>query len=76
MNRVFKNFLNTFVIIFTVDILVYSKIKKKHEWKQQLYTKFSNCEFWLLEVVILVHVITKEGIFVDATRVEAVMKMP
>ena len=30
MNRVFKNFLNTFVIIFTVDILIYSKIEKKH----------------------------------------------
>ena len=29
MNRVFKNLLSTPVIIFTVDILIYSKIEKK-----------------------------------------------
>ena len=31
MNRVFKNFLDTFVIVFIDDILVYSKTKAEHE---------------------------------------------
>ena len=56
-NRVFKDFFNTFVIIFINDILVYSKIKAKHEnhlhqvleifRANKLYAKFSKCEFLL-----------------------------
>ena len=30
MNMVFKNFLDTFVIVFIDDILVYSKTKAEH----------------------------------------------
>lgn len=55
MNKVFKEFLDTFVIVFINDILVYSKTKKKHEkhlrkvWEtlqsNKLYAKFSKCEF-------------------------------
>ena len=31
MNRVFKDFFDTFVIVFVDDILVYSKTKAEHE---------------------------------------------
>ena len=31
MNRVFKDFLDTFLIVFTNDILLYSKKKTEHE---------------------------------------------
>ena len=51
MNRVSKDFLDTFVIIFIDDILIYSKTKKEHETHlkmvltrlrtDQLYAKFS-----------------------------------
>jgi len=57
MNRVFKSFLDHFVIVFIDDILVYSKSKKEHEQhlrlalqtlkEHKLYAKFSKCEFWL-----------------------------
>ncbi|KAA0039471.1 pol protein [Cucumis melo var. makuwa] len=51
MNRVFRDFLDTFVIVFIDDILVYSKIEAEHEehlriiletlQANKLYTKFS-----------------------------------
>lgn len=57
MNRVFKDFLDTFIIVFIDDILVYSKTEAEHEEHLQkvletrrshkLYAKFSKCEFWL-----------------------------
>nr|GEV55300.1 retrotransposon protein, putative, Ty3-gypsy subclass [Tanacetum cinerariifolium] len=57
MNRVCKPYLDRFVIVFINDILVYSKSRKEHEGhlklflcllkKEELYAKFSKCEFWL-----------------------------
>ena len=86
MNMVFKEFLDTFVIVFIDDILVYSKSKAKYEEHvkkvltvlraQQLYTKCSKCEFWLSEVAFLGHVVSSKGIIVDPAKEEAVMKWP
>ena len=60
MNRIFKPFLDHFVIIFINDILMYSKSWKEHEQHlqivlqtlrdYQLYAKFSKYEFWLDKV--------------------------
>ncbi|GKF13849.1 retrotransposon protein, putative, ty3-gypsy subclass [Tanacetum coccineum] len=57
MNRMFKPYLDRFVIVFIDDILIYSKSRKEHEGhlklilrllkKEELYAKFSKCEFWL-----------------------------
>ena len=63
MNRIFKPYLDLFVIVFIDDILVYSKSKKEHEEnlrivlemlrEKKLYAKFSKCEFWLDSVSFL-----------------------
>ncbi|KAL0539541.1 hypothetical protein IC582_023756 [Cucumis melo] len=55
MNRVFKDFLDSFVIVFIDDILIYSKTKAKHEehlhqvletlQANRLYAKFSKCYY-------------------------------
>ncbi|GKB89633.1 putative reverse transcriptase domain-containing protein [Tanacetum coccineum] len=40
--------------------------------KEELYAKFSKCEFWLLKVQFLGHVINSEGIHVDPTKIESI----
>jgi chemotaxis signal transduction protein len=39
-----------------------------------LYAKLDKCDFWLGEVQFLGHVINKDGVAVDPSKVEAVMK--
>ncbi|GKE71167.1 putative reverse transcriptase domain-containing protein, partial [Tanacetum coccineum] len=40
--------------------------------KEELYAKFSKCEFWLLKVQFLSHVIDSEGIHVDPDKIESI----
>ncbi|XP_015075341.1 uncharacterized protein LOC107019330 [Solanum pennellii] len=81
MNGVFRPYLDSFVIVFLDDILIYSRTKEEHEHhlrivlgilKEKLYAKFSKCEFWLSLVAFLGHVVSKEGIMVDPKKIEAV----
>nr|GEV59987.1 hypothetical protein [Tanacetum cinerariifolium] len=73
MNRVFRPYLDKFMIVFIDDILVYSKTQEEHEVylglvlellkKEKLYAKFSMCEFLLREVQFLGHVIKGDGYY-------------
>ncbi|GKC04540.1 putative reverse transcriptase domain-containing protein [Tanacetum coccineum] len=40
--------------------------------KEQLYAKFSKCEFWIPKVQFLGHVIDSQGIHVDPTKIESI----
>ena len=72
MNRVFRPYVDQFVVMFIDDILVYSKDRENHDThlrvvletliKEQLYAKLSKCEFWLNEVSFLGYIVSKEGI--------------
>jgi hypothetical protein len=79
-NKVFMEYLDKFVVIFIDDILIFSKMEEEHEKylrmvleklrSNQLYAKFSKCEFWLTEVAFLRHVISAGGISVDPSKVQ------
>jgi hypothetical protein len=83
MNKVLMDYLDTFVVKFIDDILVYSKSEVEHEKhlrlvlqrlrEHKLYAKLSKCEFWIDEVPFLDHVISKGGIAVDPGKVKDVL---
>ncbi|GJV07025.1 putative reverse transcriptase domain-containing protein [Tanacetum coccineum] len=82
MNRVCKPYLDKFLIVFIDDILIYSKNEKEHEEhlkailellkKEELYAKFFKCEFWILTVQFLGHVIDIQGIHMDPSNNESI----
>ncbi|GKB54808.1 putative reverse transcriptase domain-containing protein, partial [Tanacetum coccineum] len=82
MNRVCNPYLDTFVIVFIDDILVYSKDKEEHGKhlkiilellkKERLYAKFSKCDFWLDLEQFLGHVIDRNGVHVDPAKIKAI----
>ncbi|PKU59897.1 putative mitochondrial protein [Dendrobium catenatum] len=86
MNRVFKEYLDQFVIVFIDDILVYSASEDDHTRhlsivlktlrQHQLYAKFSKCEFWLKSISFLGHMVSSEGISVDPQKIQAVVDWP
>ncbi|WRX25591.1 Reverse transcriptase domain - like 10 [Theobroma cacao] len=73
MNRVFKPYLDKFVVVFIDGIFIYSKSRKKHEQHLKI---FSKCEFWLESVAFLGYVVSKDGVQVDSKKIEAVEKWP
>jgi hypothetical protein len=83
MNKVFMVYLDRFVVVFIDVILIYSKNDRDHEehmWMvlqklqdNQLYAKFSKCEFWIDKVSFLGHIISNGGISVDPVKVRDIM---
>jgi hypothetical protein len=83
MNKVFMEYLDRFVVVFIDNILIYSKSDGDHEEHlrlvlqklrdNQLYTKFSKCEFWIDKVPFLGHIISNGGISVDPAKVKEIM---
>ena len=55
MNRIYKKYLDKFIVVFVDDILVYSKTREEHEEhlqiafqilrENELFVKMQKCEF-------------------------------
>lgn len=82
LNCVCKPYLDKFVIMFINDIFIYSWTEEEHVqhlWivlellrKEKMYTKFSECKFWIREVYFLVNVVSNKGMHVDPSNIEAI----
>jgi hypothetical protein len=83
MKKVFMEYLDKFVVVFIDDILVYSMNEEEHNehlrlalqslQEHRLYTKLSKCEFWMKQVALLGHIISKGGISMDPSKVQDVL---
>ena len=86
INRVFWSYLDSFVIVFIDDVWVYSKNESDHMnhlrmmsqvlKENQLFSKYSKCEFLLRSVVFFGHIISTEGFEIIPTKTEAVKNWP
>jgi hypothetical protein len=79
MNKVFMEYLDRFVVVFVDDILIFSEMEEHEKHLRmvleklrlnQLYTKFSKCQFRLTEVAFLGHVISAGEVSVDPSKVK------
>jgi hypothetical protein len=69
--------------VFIDDILVYSQNEQEHEEHLrkvlqrlpdcQLYAKLSKCELWISEVLLLGHIINRDGLAVDPKKVAVIL---
>ncbi|XP_048228253.1 uncharacterized protein LOC125369527 [Ricinus communis] len=82
MNEIFQRYLDRFVIVFIDDILIYSETREQHEEhlrivlqiliEKQLYAKSNKYEFWLEEIAFLGHIVFKNGVQPDSSKIAAV----
>ncbi|GJS22453.1 immune-associated nucleotide-binding protein 9 [Tanacetum coccineum] len=86
MNSMFKEYLRKFILVFFDDILVYSSTMKAYvehlrmvlEALRQntLYAKQSKCVFGTERVEYLYHVIIKDGVATNGSKIEAMQNWP
>lgn len=78
MNQVFEEYLRKFILVFFDDILVYSKTMEHLQHleitlqllqQQKLYVKFSKCIFAQQQIEYLGHVISRNGVSTNDSKV-------
>ena len=85
MNRIFRPYLDQFVIVFIDNILIYSGSGEEHAEplrivlqtlrEHRLYAKLSKCQFWHDSVTFLGHIVSAEWVSVDLQKVEAILNL-
>ena len=84
MNKIFCAYLDQFVIVFVDDVLIYLRSLEEHKQhlvttlrtleRHQLYGNWDKSEIWIIEVNFLGHLVSKTGIAMDHSKVEAMQE--
>ena len=84
MNEIFREHLDTFVLVYLDDILIYSKNKEEHRKhvrkvlellrKNDLFAKPEKCAFGVDTVEYLGFVVSPEGVTMDKGKVQAILE--
>ena len=86
MNDIFRPYLDSFVLVFIDDILIYSRNQQEHEEhvrqvmevlrRHQLFAKLSKCELFRGSVEFLGHRVDADGLHMLSDKVQAVRDWP
>ena len=82
-NDIFRNFLDSFTIVYLDDILIYSKSQEEHDTHVRqvlqclreygLYGNLEKCSFDQNHVELLGYVVSQQGISMDPLEVQTVL---
>ena len=86
MNDILQPFLDTFVIVYIKNIMIYSCNMKEHEGhlqlvlealqKNNLYVKMKKCCFGQSEVDFLGHCVMRDDIQTDNRKIQVIREWP
>lgn len=86
MNRVIREYLDKFIVVFVDDNLIYSKSREVHKEhlhlalqllrSHRLYAKFSKSNFWPEEITFLGHIISQQGVSIDPAKIKVIARLP
>ena len=86
MQEVFHELLDTCVVVFLDDVLIYSRNEQEHDEhlsrvlqllrQHKLYAKLSKCELYQSRISFLGHTLSAEGVHMETSKVQAIQEWP